>query len=81
MCTLFCFVLLSLSRSHEYLKHGTCTGLKEFDFFNKVLEIYQDLPHIGNAFNNADVVPNNQKMYDVSEGETVCAIGHYCGRG
>lgn len=64
---------LLLSRAHEFEKHGTCSGLTEYNFFKKVLGIFDDLPSIGNAFNNAGVVPSNQHTHDVS-----CLVwGHY----
>ncbi|XP_064402855.1 ribonuclease Oy-like [Halichondria panicea] len=52
---------------HEYLKHGTCSGLSEYNFFSKVLDIYNQLAPLGNVFQNAGVVPDNKRGYSVDK--------------
>ena len=53
-------------RKDEYLKHGTCSGLSEYEYFSKVLKLFDQLPPLGNVFQNAGVVPDNKRGYAVS---------------
>ncbi len=53
-------------RKDEYQKHGTCSGLSEYEYFSKVLKLFDQLPPLGNVFQNAGVVPDNKRGYAVS---------------
>ena len=58
----FCYV-----RDHEYVKHGTCTGLGEFDFFSQVLKLFDKIGCFGDALNRGNILPSDQNTYNVSE--------------
>ena len=32
---------------HEWLRHGTCTGLSQFDFFNRTISLYTEAKNSG----------------------------------
>ncbi len=59
-------LLLQPYRKDEYLKHGTCSGLSEYKYFSKVLDIYDHLAPLGIVFQNANIVPDNKRGYAVS---------------
>ena len=67
--------LVLFIRDHEYVKHGTCTGLGEFDFFSQVLKLFDKIGCFGDALNRGNVLPNDQSSYDVSE----CGDYQECG--
>jgi ribonuclease I len=60
----------SLFWEHEYKKHGSCTTLEEFDYFNKTLDLYKEAIKLNlqDKYNKNGIalipVTNNYKLVD-----------------
>ena len=54
-----------LCRCHEYEKHGTCTELREYDFFSKGLELFNEIGIFGTMLSKGNIIPSKETTYDV----------------
>ena len=61
------YLLVSTSRSHEWLKHGTCSDMDtESAYFSTVLKIFEGGLNFGDVLEKAGVTPSKTDTYTVS---------------
>lgn len=65
VATEFLFLNWLLHRTHEWEKHGTCSGMEEHEFFSKVLSLFDNGLNYGAVLNKYGIVPSHTKTYEV----------------
>lgn len=51
---------------HEWLKHGTCTNMIEFDYFNRTLDLNTRYP-LTDWLQSGEVVPSTSRAYNIDD--------------
>ena len=51
---------------HEWNKHGVCTDMNQYHYFNKTLQLY-DKYNISNILLNCNITPSTSKFYPIDD--------------
>ena len=54
-------------RKHEWLKHGTCSGMKIETFFSTVLGLFENGLNYAKILNKSGILPSKTQAYDVCQ--------------
>lgn len=56
---------LTMYRAHEWLKHGTCSGMKMHQYFAEVLSLFNNKLDYNAILDKSGIVPSLTKTYHV----------------
>ena len=60
-------ILSIINRSHEWLKHGTCSDMQtENEYFSTVLKIFENGLNFGDILEKGGIQPSSTDTYKVS---------------
>ena len=66
-CGLNYSLIFLSNRSHEWLKHGTCTDMQtENEYFSTVLKIFESGLNFGDVLEKGGIKPSSTDTYKVS---------------